>query len=559
MSATTRPASVVNLVATSSPRFFFDTGKAHRVRNAGGVLCILGRAAEDSKPLIRFAPELGNGGAHCYKTVAIRGYLRASVLATSIGGISMRHVFNCLSTLALAAGATAFFAVATGSAQTVLVTNGKDSGEGSLRAALEAVARDETPGQILVVTEGDIEIGSTLVYWGKAPLSVHGNGQTVKTDADTTLLTASEGADLTVSDLNFEGPGGFDVENRGDAGKGIFIDVREDQTGVVTLVLNDVKVSGVAYHGVHVSDCNLADECGAGRGGAGEGSDSSIVVRLTDVEISDVGNGRFDADGIRVDERGAGNILFYADDSSFTNVGADGVELDEGQEGGVFATAVDAKFDDNGNYCDPKVFKAHLPEKDEGAFVDGEAKEADIPAAVTGSPDDACIEREVELYGSGSVKSYEFEIDLDDGFDIDEAGPGDLWVLIVDSTVQGNRDEGLDFGEEDEGGVKLAVWRTSMKDNTDDGLKMVESEPGDLNALLHEVTAKDNGGFGAVFKQKDEGNLDLIVDRTKTSNNADGDDTGLEVLQEGEGEGTLTLRASEIEDGITSENVTINE
>ena len=106
-----------------------------------------------------------------------------------------------------------------------------------------------------------------------------------------------------------------------------------------------------------------------------------------------------------MDERSAGDIFFDAQGSTFTNVGADGVELDEGQEGGVFANAVDSKFDDNGAYCDPKILNAFLPEKDEGEFEDGKkVAEADIPGAVKGSPDDACIEREVELYDSGSCE-----------------------------------------------------------------------------------------------------------------------------------------------------------
>jgi len=466
---------------------------------------------------------------------------------------------HCLSILALAAAAAISLASAAGADGPVLVTTGSDGGEGSLRAALEALAKQDAPGQILIVTDGDIEISSTLTYAGTAPLSIYGKGQTVKTKTDTTLLTLSEGADLTVNSLNFKGPGDFSIKNRGKAGKGIFIDMRPDQTGVVTLVLEDVTVSGVAYHGVHISDCDLADDCGAGRGGKGGGSPASIVVRLTDVEISDVGNGRFDADGMRLDERSAGDIFFYAQDSTFTKVGADGVELDEGQEGGVFATAVDSKFDDNGAYCDPKILKAFLPEKDEGKFEDGKTAEADIPGAVKGSPDDACIEREVELYDSGSVKEYEFGIDTDDGFDIDEAGPGDLWALIVGSSVHGNLDEGLDFGEEDEGGIKVAVWRTTAKDNSDDGIKIVESEAGSVEALLHGVTSKDNGGKGAVFEQRDAGDLTVVVDHTKTKNNDDSDKTGIEVVQDGDGEGTLTLRASEIEDGIDAENVNIIE
>jgi len=446
-----------------------------------------------------------------------------------------------------------------GAAGPVLVTNGNDNGEGSLRAALDAVAKGDGPGHVLVVTDDDIKIDTTLTYEGTAPLAVYGKGQTVETGSDITLLTLSQGADLTVSDLNFRGPGNFNIKNRGKAGKGIFIDMRPDQTGVVTLVLEDVEVSGGAYHGVHISDCNLADDCGAGRGGKGDGSPASIVVRLTDVEISDVGNGRFDADGLRVDERSGGDIFFYAQDSSFTKVGADGVELDEGQEGGVFATAVDSKFDDNGAYCDPEILKAFMPEKDEGEFEDGKMAEADIPGAVKGSPDDACFEREVELYESGSVKAYEFGIDVDDGFDIDEAGPGDFWALMVGASVSGNLDEGLDFGEEDEGGVRFAAWRTVTKDNADDGIKIVESEAGSVEGLLHKVSSTDNGGKGAVFEQRDEGDLDVLVDQTKTENNDDGDKTGLEVVQDGDGKGTLTIRASEIADGIDAENVDVIE
>lgn len=469
----------------------------------------------------------------------------------------MKHALNGLSTLAAAAAVTAMSTISAMADGPILVTSAADRGDGSLRAAFEAAAKQEGKVQILVATDGDIEIESTLDYAGKTPLAIHGKGQTVRAKVDTTVFTVSQGADLTVSDLNFAGPGNFSIQNRGGASKGIFVDMREDQTGVVTLILDDVKVSGVSYHGVHISDCDLADECGAGRGGKGGGSEASIVVRLNDVKIEDVGNGHFDADGMRVDERGSGDILFYAKDSEFTDVGADGVELDEGQEGGVFATAVDSRFDDNGNYCDGAVLTGFLPKEPEGEFEDGEAKEADIPAAVTGTPDDGCIEREVELYESGSVKAYEFGIDFDDGFDIDEAGPGNLWALIVGSSVKGNHDEGLDFGEEDGGNLKLTVWKSDAKDNTDDGLKMVESGPGNVTALLAKMSSKNNGGKGAVFKQYDAGTLDVTVNHSKTSGNDDGKDSGLEVLQKGPDGGNLQIIASEIKDGIDAKNVEV--
>lgn len=443
----------------------------------------------------------------------------------------------------------------------ILVTNGNDTGPGSLRAGLQTAAQDRGPGLILVTTEDDIQIASTLSYDGRAPLTVHGNGQTVRTEANVTLLAITEGADLTVTDLNFSGPGGFSIDKRGDlegaGGKGIFVDVRDDQTGVVHLVLENVAVEDVAYHGVHVSDCDLADACGGGSGGGGDGAPASIAVRLANVEIRHVGYGSFDGDGIRVDERGNGGIRFDARDSLFREVGADGVELDEGDAGHVVAAVFGTRFVDNGGYCDPSLLKAFLPNEPKGKFADGEKAETDIPGPVSGSPDDRCIEREVSLYDSGFVEEYEVSIDLDDGIDIDEAGDGDLRVAITDSEIRGNLDEGVDLDEEDDGTAAVAFVRSNAVNNTDDGFRTSESGPGDLFGLLYSVTAKRNGGNGARFDEADEGTVAVEVNQTETENNDDGDATGLRVTQGGSGSGNLTVRGSKLKDGIDARNVDV--
>ena len=117
----------------------------------------------------------------------------------------------------------------------------------------------------------------------------------------------------------------------------------------------------------------------------------------------------------------------------------------------------------------------------------------------------------------------------------------------------------MDYGEENEGSINLAVLRTVVKDNTDDGFKIVESEDGDVDVLLHDVVSKDNGGYGADLRQLDKGTLNVRADQLRTADNDDGDKTGLKLIQEGDGEGTLTISASEIKDGIKSENVNIVE
>lgn len=468
-----------------------------------------------------------------------------------------------LTSLSAAALATALGTAALAEAP-ILVTSASDAGEGTLRAALETAAAGDAARQIVIVTEDDIAISSTLSYAGQAAIAIHGQGQTVSLSENATLLAATAGASLTIRNLNFAGPGGFDIENRGDGdgrspGKGIFVDVRDDQTGLVVLSLDGVSVSDVAGHGVHVSDCTLADACGGGGGGAGEGSPASIAVDFDNVTIDNVGNGSFDADGLRVDERGAGDIYFNAAGSLFTRVGADGIELDEGQAGSVIVTETASRFVDNGGYCDPSILSSFLPEEAEGEFEQGARAEADIPGPVTGSADDSCIEREVELYDDGSVEEFEFGLDLDDGFDIDEAGPGGLEVVMIGSDVSDNLDEGVDFDEEGPGGITASFISTKANGNTDDGYKLSEEDAGGVEGLMQGAESKDNGGKGAVFEEEDAGGVTVSVVDSMTANNDDSDDTGLEVVQEDAGQGTLSVTNSDIADGIDAEGVTVTQ
>ena len=295
-------------------------------------------------------------------------------------------------------------------AMPVVVTDGGDMGAGTLRAALESGARE------IVIDDGVVEIMITmpLEYIDERPLAIYGSGQTIKAMGDFTLLEISNGASATISSLTFEGPGGFDINSQSDEdapGKGIFVDVRDNQNGRVQLTLRDVTVRGVANHGVHISDCDLADDCGGGGGGAGGGSSAGIGVEFVNVTIDDVGNGKFDADGLRVDERANGNVIFVAHNSRFIGVGADGVELDEGQNGDVTVTVTNSTFDGNGLYCDPAILEGEL-----STFLDGQADEAefeeaeevleeDLAGPVIGSSDDSCFEYEVDLYDSGFVEA----------------------------------------------------------------------------------------------------------------------------------------------------------
>ena len=330
------------------------------------------------------------------------------------------------------------------------------------------------------------------------------------------------------------------------------------------LTLAEVKVSNVANHGVHVSDCDLADACGAGATGAGGGSAASISVSFTNVAIENVGNGKFDADGLRVDERDKGSITFTAVDSTFTGVGADGVELGEGQDGRVEATVLGSRFNDNGGYCNPEILEDEL-EEFLGAFDDEDEFDleemvapADLPGKVVGSSDDGCFEYEVDFYDSGFVEAYEYAIDVDDGFDIDEEGNGSLRVQILNSEIRNNLDEGVDFDEADRGSIDPVIADTRASGNTDDGYKFSEEGNGGIDALVLRSGSEENGGKGFVFEEEDNGSLEVSLEQVVTRDNDDSDDTGVEVVQGGRGTGVLHLNASSIEDGIDADGVTIS-
>ena len=453
------------------------------------------------------------------------------------------------------------------------VVNSNDSGAGSLREALQQASGTEEANAIYIQSNGHINIKSPLIYSAQSPLFLFGQNQTIKANEDFTLLTISEGADLSVEHLKFQGPGGFDINNRadldGNKGKGIFIDVRDTQTGVLKLVLHGVRVSDVGGHGVHVFDCTIAKDaplkCGEGYGGAGVGSDASISISMNGSSIINVGMGGYDADGLRVDERGLGDINASIVNSQFLNNGADGVEFDEGQEGSVIMHAVASKFNNNGIYCDVSIMKPFMPSEDEGEFEDNQVKPADIisnlviditeegkynGAIKTGSPDDGCLETEVKFHDSGFVEEFEIAIDTDDGVDIDEAGEGDISGQIFDSEVNANADEGFDIDELNAGGIFMTINNTIARDNSDDGFKHSEEDAGSVVGQVENSIAKDNGGKGFVFEEENEGNVFIMASDVATSNNDDSDDTGMELVQDDEGSGAAYISDSSVEDGF---------
>ncbi len=381
-------------------------------------------------------------------------------------------------------------AVPAAAAHIATVTTGADGGPGSLREALASGATHiEIDSSV-----GDIAIASTLVYSGTAPLTIVGTGQTVDGGSlDDTLLEISEGADVTIENLGFD-DGGAQTLDSGSGEPGIHVAVPATRTGAVDVVLRDLTVRGVGGHGVWIDD-NLS-------------SPASIRLVTRDVVIDRAGIGDFDRDGIRVDETGDGHIRWTSRGDTYVEVGADGVELDERGPGNVVIDVRDSRFDRNGGYCAP----------------------LDPIAAGVVHP---CVEDD----------DGELVLDLDDGFDIDEAGPGSIRGRVRWSELHNNLDEGLDFDEEDDGGVDVTVRRTNLTGNTDEGIKISEENNGDNVVELDRVSVRGNDSDGVEIEEEDAGDTEVEVEDSEITGN-DGD--GLKIEEAGDGDLAAEVEDSEI-------------
>ncbi len=384
----------------------------------------------------------------------------------------------------------------------------------SLQAALDAGATTVT------IKEGTkiIDVKQTLKYIGTSALNIEGNGAEIVDagipDGDP-IFYVSQGADVSIANLALKGPGGYSINTLGSlkGGKGIYVQVPASRTGVVSLTLTEVSVSGTGNHGVHVSDCSLQDACGGGQGGGGDGSAASVHVTLESVTIDGVGFAKQDADGLRVDDRGPGDIVLTAKNSRFINVGADGIELDEGNEGSVQVLVDTLTVESNGAYC---------------FDVDGDGPFDPI------ATDPACND--------------DNEPDVDDGFDIDEAGPGGISGTLTNLTIVNNYDEGLDFDTDGEGEnnfVKLDIQKVVASGNGDEAIKI--SEEG--NASVDVTLSALNIAGDVEVEEEGEGNLSVSI----SASNIDDD---LKLSTEGAGKGTVLLTDTTVAGEKDFKNIT---
>ncbi|GFO72607.1 hypothetical protein BJAS_P2994 [Bathymodiolus japonicus methanotrophic gill symbiont] len=389
-------------------------------------------------------------------------------------------------------------------ASTSVLAVNKVSDEVSLNIAIDAANADSRINKIVFAKNARISLSSPVIYTGSQNLVLLGNGAIIdganagKFTLNEHLLASTEdgtlifnsAADLTIHQLS--------IVNS--ATKGLVINIPLDTQGEdIQVTLDKVEISGSALHGLHIDD--NADEFDGGELGSSIGLD----IHIEHSSFIRNGIGAIDFDGIRIDERGLGDIHLFIIDSHIDGNGGDGMELDEAGAGNVEATVKHVTFNDNGFY-----------------------NEADLEDGF-----------DIDESGEGNIEVSLFKVlanrNKDEGMDFDEEGAGDVKVKMRHITVIETTGEGIKIDEHGQGNVEAHLSRVMVMDGGDDGIQITEQGQGRIESGLKKVTATDNKKYGVILEQwaikgedvSTEQAGELKIKKLTLSGNGKGDELGL--------------------------------
>lgn len=334
--------------------------------------------------------------------------------------------------------------------------------ESSLQAAIHEANNDNRISRIVFQQGAHIYTSEPVQYSGSQPLILVGRNAVIDgvssgsfTLDDNLTATTTDGtlmfntaANITIRDLS--------VVNS--ATRGIVVNIPDNATGDdIEIKLRNVNITDSMLFGLHIDD--NSDEFDDGI----SGSDIGIDLTITHSNFVGNGTGAIDFDGVRVDERGEGDITALIRNTKIDGNGGDGIELDEAGNGDVDATMMHTTINDNG-------------------FYNAE--------------------------------------DLDDGFDIDEANGGSIYVKLVNVESNNNMDEGLDFDESGDGNVHMLARSVESLNNVDEGIKIDEEDAGDVYTKMKRVESSYNGDDGIQITEIGEGSTESILHSVTALENA---------------------------------------
>ncbi|MCF6204094.1 MAG: right-handed parallel beta-helix repeat-containing protein [Methylococcaceae bacterium] len=325
--------------------------------------------------------------------------------------------------------------------------------EASLQTAMVEANADSSIYKIVFEKNAKIILTKPAIYNGKQAIILDGNNAIINgAAASSFLLDRNLTATHEKGSLIFNTAADIKINNltvKKSATRGIVINIPGNATDDdIMVTLHKVNVLDSALYGLHIDD--NTDNFDDGLFG------SKIGIKLKISKSNFTGNGisAIDFDGIRIDERGEGNIDVRIKNTHIDGNGGDGIELDEAGDGDVTVNMEHVTLNNNGFYN---------------------------------------------------------KNDFDDGFDIDEAGNGDIKVHLSQVQVNENMDEGLDFDEADSGDLLLNFNKVRIVNNLDEGIKIVEKNEGDIKAKLTKIKVKKNGSDGIQFTELGAGEIRVTL------------------------------------------------
>ena len=338
--------------------------------------------------------------------------------------------------------------------------------EASLKDAIMAANADENINQIIFKKGAKIQLTAPVIYTGQQALLIEGNSAQINGEKagksedfydqveKITTVRTQDGS------LMFNTAANISINNLSvlkSHTRGIVVTIPVDAKGDdAILSLNNVSIVDSRLYGLHVDDnSNELDD-------GDIGADIGVHLQISHSTFVNNGTGAIDFDGIRVDERGIGDITAEIVDSVISHNGGDGIELDEGGYGDVKATMINVVLAENGFYN---------------------------------------------------------ETDLDDAFDIDEAGPGNLEVQLTNVTLTNNKDQGLDFDEEGDGDANVLLYNVVATNTLKEAIKIDEEDAGSIHANLFTVKVNKGSDDGIQLTELGEGKVLVVLNDVKIKDN----------------------------------------
>lgn len=346
--------------------------------------------------------------------------------------------------------------------------------ENSLQSAITAANQDSSIAKIVFKKNAYIPLTAPVLYTGTQALTLIGNGATINGENAGTfeLVVDNDGFEAAITEdgtLVFNTQSDLTIKNltvKNSATRGIVVNVPEDAEGDdISITLQNVNVISSALFGLHIDDNTDAFDDGS------SGSAIGIDLEIYGSNFVDNGTGALDFDGIRVDERGEGDISSWIVRTHIDANGGDGIELDEAGNGSIFSTMNNVTLNNNGFYNEEDL--------DDGFDID----EADD--------------------GSILVNLYKVEANnnLDEGLDFDEAGNGNINVTARRIVAEGNSDEAIKVDEEDAGDIAVNFAKITVHKSGDDGIQLTELGEGSIGGVLNKVSVSDSKKYGIKAEQ----------------------------------------------------------